>query len=104
MAYASEYRARRVSVNASPAAIAASRCQPLKPGWRDLTERPEQLSAIERPISTPKTSPRSWTSALRRVRDARLEMLARELSHPDRQRHPGRKVTVPRVSRDPVRR
>ena len=65
MTQASLYRARSVSVNASPAATAARSWTPESPASGAIVSTvPNQLAAIERPIPTPKTRPRSWTSAL----------------------------------------
>ena len=64
MIHASRNWARKVSVNASPAATAAIRSVPAKAVTVvTASVAPNQLSAIERPTSTPKTRPSSWTRA-----------------------------------------
>ena len=66
MTRASRYRARSVSVNATPAATAASTWIVRERRVRDASgsTSPNQLTAMDRPTPTPKTRPSSWTSAL----------------------------------------
>ena len=56
---------------------------------RDLTDRPEPVECDRTADFDSEDEPEELDERARGVRNARLEMLARELSHPDRQRHPG---------------
>ena len=56
---------------------------------RDLSDRPEPVERDRAADLDAEDEPEELDERARGVRDAGLEVLARELPHPDRQRHPG---------------
>ena len=90
MSSASRKRARSVTVNASPAATAARRCDAVKAvSGHDVGRRPEPARRDRAADADAEDEAEQLDERAGRVRDARLEVLGRQLAHADRERHPG---------------
>ena len=96
--------ARNVTVNASPAARAASTMGAAEPGVRHALIREAEPVERDRPSDADaEHEPEQLNQRVRGVGDPGLEVLCRQLPHSDRQRHP-REQGDESPERDDVRR
>ena len=90
-------------MNASPAAMAATKMPAERRVGRDLlTHRPEPVDGDRAADPDAEDETEELDERARRVRDAGLQVLARELPHPDRQPH-AREERDERGERDEIR-
>ena len=93
-----------MSVNARPAATAARSCHPLKVALRGyLVDRAEPVDGDRAADLDTEHEAEQLHERARRVRDARLQVLGRQLAHADRERH-AREERHERGQGDEVRR